>query len=78
MDNKKYIELLDILCCPFCKEDLTFVENYFYDQQTEDELLKKIKNQNISGYKCSKCNLLFPIIEEIPVFLEDKTIKLKS
>jgi len=77
MDKQKYIELLDILCCPICKDDLTFVENYLYNQETEDELLKKIKNQNISGYKCSKCKLLFPIIEEIPVFLDDKAIKLE-
>ncbi|MFN4219711.1 MAG: Trm112 family protein [bacterium] len=75
---KKYIELLEILCCPICKSDLEFVEKYFFNQETDDELLSKIKNQEISGYKCPKCNILFPIIEEIPVFLIDKTIKLNE
>lgn len=74
----KYIELLEILCCPQCKSDLEFVEKYLFDQETEDELLKKIKNQEISGYKCNQCKLIFPIIEEIPVFLIDKAIKLPS
>ncbi|MEN3015016.1 MAG: Trm112 family protein [bacterium] len=73
---KKYIELLEVLCCPQCKSDLEFVEKYLYEQETEDELLRKIKGQEIQGYKCPKCNLLFPIIEEIPVFLIDKAIKL--
>lgn len=76
--SKKYVELLEILCCPFCKSDLEFIEKYLFNQETEDELLKKIKGQEIIGYKCNKCNLIFPIIEEIPVFLEDKVIKLNQ
>ncbi|MCS6954867.1 MAG: hypothetical protein NZM44_00720 [Candidatus Calescibacterium sp.] len=76
--DKKYIELLEILCCPQCKSDLEFIEKYLFNENTEDELLKKIKGKEISGYKCSKCKILFPIIEEIPVFLLDKTIKLEN
>ncbi|MCS7165277.1 MAG: Trm112 family protein [Candidatus Calescibacterium sp.] len=76
--NKKYIELLEILCCPQCKSDLEFVEKYYFNTETEDELLRMIKGKEISGYKCSKCSLLFPIIDEIPVFLLDKAIKLQN
>ncbi|MGB9639229.1 MAG: Trm112 family protein [bacterium] len=78
MDKNKYIELLEILCCPECKGDLEFIENYLFNDDTNDDLLKQIKGKEISGYKCNNCKLLYPIVEEIPVFLVDKAIKLQN
>lgn len=52
-------ELLKILACPKCKNDL--------------ELMGKEE-----GLKCPKCNLVYPIKEDIPVMLIDEAIHLED
>lgn len=51
-------ELIDILCCPTCKADLTL-------------LIKKEKNNEIiSGtFTCTRCKITYTIEEGIPNLL---------
>jgi uncharacterized protein len=52
-------ELLDILCCPKCKGDITVTD-------AGDGLL------------CSRCKLLYPIKDDIPIMLIDEAIPIKE
>ncbi|MFN2267167.1 MAG: Trm112 family protein [Desulfonatronovibrio sp.] len=52
-------ELLKILACPKCKNDIELVGNE-------------------EGLKCTKCSLVYPIKEEIPVMLIDEAISLED
>lgn len=59
--NKEVIdpELLSILVCPACKNEL--------------ELLEFKPSQH--GLKCGKCSLIYPIREGIPVMLVEEAIR---
>ena len=51
-------DLLEILCCPVCKGDLTL------------EVEKETKDDIITGmFTCTKCNCQYPIKEGIPDLL---------
>jgi len=50
--------LLDILCCPVCKGDLTLRA----DLEDEKEILE-------GSLHCSACNVYYPIHEGIPNLL---------
>lgn len=55
-------ELLDILICPRCKSDIELIE-YRNDQGRHP------------GLKCTKCKLIYPVKEGIPVMLIEEAIK---
>jgi len=51
-------DIIDILCCPTCKGDLTL------------KIKKEIKNEIITGvFNCKKCNYNYKIEDGIPNFL---------
>jgi uncharacterized protein YbaR (Trm112 family) len=54
-------DLLDILACPACKSEIELIE------------YKKDRH----GLKCSKCNLIYPIKDGIPIMLIDEAIKVE-
>ena len=79
-------ELLDILCCPETKQDVTLVEG---------ELIKKINDKIVSGGLKNRSGevikeaidaglmredkkYLYPIREDIPIMLIDEAIPLDS
>ena len=51
-------DLLDIICCPICKEDLTLTIN----RADGDEILD-------GKLECKKCHNVYPIEEGIPNLL---------
>lgn len=61
MEAKEVIskELLDILACPACKQDLTLI------QYREEE----------HGLRCAQCKCVYPIRDGIPIMLIDEAIK---
>ncbi|MEZ0343699.1 MAG: Trm112 family protein [Caldimicrobium sp.] len=63
MEKEKIREYLEVLACPVCKGDLEYKE-------AEKDLPE--------GFFCSKCKLLYPIVENIPVMLEEEAISLKE
>lgn len=63
MEKEKICEYLEVLACPECKGDLEFKE-------AEKDLPE--------GFYCSKCKLLYPIIEDIPVMLPEEAISLRE
>jgi uncharacterized protein len=50
--------LMDILCCPVCKGDLTL----HVDEENEREILE-------GGLRCTACRVEYPIHEGIPNLL---------
>jgi uncharacterized protein YbaR (Trm112 family) len=75
-------ELLDILCCPETKQDLTLV-----DQNTIEKINQKIKKGEIknrsgesvkepidAGLLRQDHKYLYPIREDIPIMLIDEAI----
>lgn len=55
-------ELLKILVCPACHEDLRLEE----------------RADHSSGLYCAHCDLLYPIEEDIPVMLIEKALPLST
>jgi len=54
-------DLVDILCCPTCKSDLTL------------KVEKEEKGEIISGsFTCQKCKVIYPIEDGIPDLLPRK------
>lgn len=37
-----------------------------------------LEKENISGFLCQKCTLLYPIVEDIPVMLPEEAIPFKD
>ncbi len=52
-------ELLDILACPACKQDV--------------ELIQYGKGQH--GLRCTACKCIYPIKDGIPIMLVDEAIR---
>jgi len=50
--------LMDILCCPVCKGDLTL----HVDEENETEILE-------GHLHCAKCRVTYPILDGIPNLL---------
>jgi uncharacterized protein len=50
--------LMDILCCPVCKGDLTL----HVDKENEKEIFE-------GELRCAACQLTYPILEGIPNLL---------
>jgi hypothetical protein len=55
-------ELLDILACPACKNQVELIEY----------------REKIHGLRCAQCECIYPIRDGIPVMLIDEAIKEKA
>ena len=54
-------DLLDILCCPSCRHDLTLQKNLIRNNEIEEGALK-----------CTSCENVYPIIRSIPRFVSSQ------
>ncbi|MCS7200189.1 MAG: Trm112 family protein [Caldimicrobium sp.] len=59
MDWDRIKAYLEVLACPQCKGDLEYYEN---------------KGENLQGFTCKRCALLYPIIEDIPNMLPEEAL----
>ena len=69
-------ELLEILACPLCKEEVkpvalsdeirTLVRDKFRDKFRNEEPVVE------QGLQCVKCHRVYPIVSDIPVMLIDE------
>lgn len=62
MEKEKIEAYLEVLACPQCKGDLEY---------------KEISHEKI-GFFCKRCNLLYPILEDIPIMLPEEAFSLKD
>lgn len=75
-------ELLDILCCPETKQDVTYVEGDVIEKinkKIRDKVLKNrggelITDELDSGLLREDKKYLYPIREDIPIMLIDEAI----
>ncbi len=71
-------ELLDILICPKSRGELSLVK---LDQPTCDSLVEKYREhfrdeepEVSQGLYCETSQLVYPIVSDIPILLEDEAI----
>lgn len=58
MEKEKLEAYLEVLACPQCKGELEYKE----------------ASQEVKGFFCKKCRLLYPILEDIPVMLPEEAL----
>lgn len=72
-------ELLEILACPLCKEEVKVVS--LTDVQrttTRDKFREKFRNEEPvveQGVQCVKCRRVYPIVSDIPVMLVEEAFE---
>jgi uncharacterized protein YbaR (Trm112 family) len=72
-------QLLEILACPICKEEVrtvplseerrAVVRDKFRDKMRGEELIVE------DGLQCVKCRRVYPIVSDIPVMLVDEAFE---
>ncbi|MGH9420182.1 MAG: Trm112 family protein, partial [Thermoanaerobaculia bacterium] len=72
-------QLLEILACPICKEEVrpvplsearrVTVRDTFRDKMRGEELIVE------EGLQCVKCHRVYPIVSDIPVMLVDEAFE---
>lgn len=72
-------ELLEILACPICKEEVKVV-SLTDDRRVSirDRYRDKFRGQEPvvdEGLKCTKCGRIYPVVSDIPVMLVDEAFE---
>jgi uncharacterized protein YbaR (Trm112 family) len=72
-------ELLEILACPICKEEVKVVP-LAEDRRREirDRYREKFRGEEPvveEGLRCVKCNRVYPVVSDIPVMLVEEAIE---
>ena len=72
-------ELLEILACPICKEEVKTVSlSESRRQSLRDKYREKFRGEEPvveQGLRCVKCHRVYPIISDIPVMLVDEAFE---
>ncbi len=63
-------DLLNLLKCPSCGHDEIHIE-HIYSRYTLNEQNKKIEFIKEGLLKCPKCNMIYPIIADVPTLLRE-------
>ena len=73
-------ELLEILACPLCKEEVKAVD---LPQEKRREIVERYRDKFRdeepvveSGLQCVKCRRVYPVVSDIPVMLAEEAIEL--
>jgi uncharacterized protein YbaR (Trm112 family) len=72
-------ELLEILACPICKEEVKLVPlTDARRSAVRDKYREKLRGQEPvveQGLQCVKCHRIYPIVSDIPVMLVDEAFE---
>jgi uncharacterized protein YbaR (Trm112 family) len=69
-------ELLEILACPLCKEEVKVIPlSQARRASVQDKYREKFRGEEPvveQGLQCVKCRRVYPIVSDIPVMLVDE------
>lgn len=72
-------ELLEILACPICKEEVKVVSlSEARRTEVKDRYREKFRGEEpvvTEGLQCTKCHRIYPVVSDIPVMLVDEAIE---
>jgi hypothetical protein len=72
-------ELLEILACPICKQEVKLVPLAETRRAAvRDKFREKFRGEEPvveQGLQCTKCGRVYPIVSEIPVMLVDEAFE---